>query len=453
MKISQSAKDTAAIPAMTFSLATNIGNKTLCLPSNTLNKNAVVSYYYDVDGTPYYNSVLTQKAMTGKCTVNTQAYAPTNISAVTINPEYPPEVPNGFQMYFVRYDQTMMAYANKTFVPFESNIIAGGKSPLAISTGYYDAEKAEITVPARILLMETDLGFLNVCLPEQTITGTWADVDNRYFGKGATYYIDKNGTPYTDALLTKMATTKACDQLLANALTPRHIENAVVNKILEGIAEPNLVFSRNATWLGNIYLPTGNFDNQAPQPIDVTNANTPLNVILSHVNVTEQVFPELIVNITYTDLNETSQSLTLCVPATTIPGWEYSNSNNTSYFYDTNGTPYADALLENEVACGSCSDGILAGECNASNQYCDPGTMTLINNCVYCGYTCPSSVPYCNTVNGICEAKCSDGTAAGSCSGTQYCDPVTFTLKNVCDKCGYECEPGTGSKDIPVIAE
>lgn len=380
VKISQSVLETADIPALTFSLVTNIGNKTLCVPANILSENIVVSYYYDMDGTPYFNSKLTQKAMAGKCTVNTQAYAPTDISAITITPEYPPEVPNGFQMYFVRYDQTMMAYANKTFVPFESNLIAGGKSSLAISTGYYDAEKAKITVPARILLMETDLGFLNVCLPEQTIAGTWADVDNRYFGKGAVYYLDKNGTPYVDELLTQPAISTACHVLLNKAYLPKDItqiemapfENqSPTSYIMMYIrrSEQNLMLFAQNTF----QKPTGG------EPLTFASGDqAPLIIHPGYEDTTNSVYtiPTRYLTV-YSDLG----AHTLCLPGQTITGtWNDNLSTpaylgpGTAFYFDKDGNPYSDTLLLNPV---DCEAEIVPTNTNSANSNTNKSTGNI----------------------------------------------------------------------------
>jgi len=98
--------------------------------------------------------------------------------------------------------------------------------------------------------------------------------------------------------------------------------------------------------------------------------------------------------------------------------------------------PYCDAT--GQCLSDRCADGTLLEECNGS-QYCDPTSKTLVNNCNFCGYTCPSDFPYCNATSGDCEAKCSDGTQAGSCNGDQYCDPNSFNLEYDCNQCGYSC--------------
>ncbi len=64
--------------------------------------------------------------------------------------------------------------------------------------------------PANIVTINTNVGVLNICLPKV------GQVETRF-------YVGKSGTLYSDALLTKRATTEACAVILNRAATPSSI--------------------------------------------------------------------------------------------------------------------------------------------------------------------------------------------------------------------------------------
>ncbi len=67
-------------------------------------------------------------------------------------------------------------------------------------------------------------------------------------------------------------------------------------------------------------------------------------------------------------------------------------------------------------------------------------TYILDEQCLSCG--CPSTTPYCDTVNGDCEARCSDGTLFGECNNNnQYCNAGEL-LSYQCGLCGIGCPSG-----------
>jgi len=253
VKITQSEINSAEIPAIAFSLVTDMGPKTLCLPAKTINQNSIVSYYFDIDGTPYFDSKLKNKVMNGTCRVNSIAYNPTTISGINFNASYPESVPDGFGIYFTRYDQNFYAMTNNTFAKMTSDdeidFVEGGKAPLVLSSGYFDSGQEESTVPARIYTVDSNLGTQTLCMPEQIITGQWNENDQKYLGKGTSYYYDTNGTPYTDALLTNMATSKPCNELLAEKIqntikqTYFDINDSDVSMLTSDGVKNDLIFS------------------------------------------------------------------------------------------------------------------------------------------------------------------------------------------------------------------
>jgi beta propeller repeat protein len=93
-----------------------------------------------------------------------------------------------------------------------------------------------------------------------------------------------------------------------------------------------------------------------------------------------------------------------------------------------------------------CADGTPSGQCNASQQYCNFGT--LVQDCQECGVVCPLSQPYC-AADGACQAKCTDGTNFNTCNaGQRYCSdgvllPYQCGACNVMCPTGYTCSNGS----------
>ncbi|MDZ7798998.1 MAG: hypothetical protein U5L76_05380 [Patescibacteria group bacterium] len=352
VKITQSEIDSAEIPAITFSLVTDIGNKTLCLPSNTINQGSVVSYYFDVDGTPYLDSNLKNKAMNSTCQVNSIAYDPTTISEINFNEPYPESIADSFAIYFIRYDQSMFAMADNTFVKMtpddEIDFVDGGKAPFTLGPGYYGAPE-EITVPARIYTVDSNLGTQTLCLPEQTITGEWNENDQKYLGKGTPYYYDQNGTPYTDVLLTNMATTKPCHELLKDSLTPYYISEASLSDTIDEYS--NIKFKRDNTELGVLYINNNQYSRNFDDSLN-PESKSPLLLAMETANLSEDVtFPARTITLKNANYDETEYTNTLCFPETTT-----SNGETIKYYYDQNGTPYTDVLLTNMATTKPCHE-------------------------------------------------------------------------------------------------
>ena len=117
---------------------------------------------------------------------------------------------------------------------------------------------------------------------------------------------------------------------------------------------------------------------------------------------------------------------------------------STTYYYYVCSASSGQEVCSNDYSfttLGVCPDGTYAGLCSGT-RYCDPVLLTLVDNCIQCSYVCPSATPYCNTANGQCLAGCNLTTPVGSCYNTQYCASAN-TFVNDCRQCGYTCPSGT----------
>ncbi|MFA6604576.1 MAG: Ig domain-containing protein, partial [Patescibacteria group bacterium] len=167
------------------------------------------------------------------------------------------------------------------------------------------------------------------------------------------YYYDTNGTPYFDSLLTNKATTLPCNQLLANKLDIGSIDDASVNIPVDsdGISNPEIYFIANFNPygypFGGLNLNTNDYFSSNIAQQYQPGAPFALEVFDDENHA---IIPERIINIQ-------SQGIThsLCLPETT-----YTDYMPNIYYYDTNGTPYADTFLTlpiTEIPCNEIIGG------------------------------------------------------------------------------------------------
>ena len=191
------------------------------------------------------------------------------------------------------------------------------------------SEMAPVVIPSSIMNLQTDRGNYAICVPATNLVS----VNNK------SYFYDTNGTPYLDSLLTQVAMTTPCNQILARGLKANIINDADINLAVPGYVSAR--FLRGASpdgELGHLFLN----DNYYVRSLAVENSSVPLQMVLGTLDPAN--IPNSIITI-QTDL-ATGISYSLCVPATTLGPAE-----EKSYFYDTNGTPYLDSLLMNRMSC------------------------------------------------------------------------------------------------------
>ncbi|MFA5070477.1 MAG: hypothetical protein WC528_04325 [Patescibacteria group bacterium] len=379
VKISQSVKEKAVTPPMTFSLVTDIGAKTLCFPSNVLTQNSVVSYYYDVDGTPYTDVRLTKMATPRTCKKMLAAgLKPTDIISGVPNKEWDFNIRASLDF---KRENTWLAHYNlqdQTFWDDSSVENSNTQTPLfieAVHAGF----GGNITINSQTFILNSNLGTNTICIPRTDII-EYSPVR---------YYYDINGTPYSDILLTKPILDKGCGELLVNSYNPSDITSMSLSKDWEVNARAATIeFVRNRTTLGRYLIEEHRYTSD--MTAQLPDSKSPLYIRLMHGGFIGNIN----IDARFATLQTNLGSLKICIPDSTII--EY---NPTIYYYDNTGKPYSDPFLKNSVVCLLCEDGTRADGCNASQQYCNSDTLTL---------------------------------------------------KKICEKCGYTCEPGTGSKSIPI---
>ncbi|MFC1662624.1 hypothetical protein ACFL04_00460 [Patescibacteria group bacterium] len=120
---------------MVFSLVSNIGVIDLCLPETTVKEDKVFHYYFDSNGTPYYNKPLTRQAVGFNCKQTlVKSYNPKSISEITKTRDYPfdhidrEDLRDVFAIYNVRYNKSLSMYVKNSgydgFIDQESDYVA-----------------------------------------------------------------------------------------------------------------------------------------------------------------------------------------------------------------------------------------------------------------------------------------------------------------------------------------
>ena len=320
-----------------------ISNRNLCLPESQVfpADNNPVSYYYDVNGTPYFDKKLTQMATPKPCNqLLANAFYPNDIFSASANlPVYDVDMPT---VYFlsnfedVGSSRGLLFLNNNQYNPQNSMRLPG--APLAVKLGHMDSQTS--IIPSRILRLETGIDTSHtLCLPESSVEPM--DVS----GGGTYYFYDTNGTPYHDSLLTQMATPKPCNQLLANALNLTRIDGANISTVLASPSMAEITFIHNASARGSLNLNTNYFTGDTWGVDDLNTTINPWGIMLMHGEDQAQNFPTMMINV---DSNNTSYRL--CVPASLVEA----NMDTTvpvHYFYDKYGKPYSDSLLIHNIIC------------------------------------------------------------------------------------------------------
>jgi len=194
-------------------------------------------------------------------------------------------------------------------------------------------EGSSAIVPARVLVMQSfDGDYYTLCLPDSLIRSEEREL----------YFYDNNGTPYYDSLMTDMATPKACNQLLANALDIDHVSNASVASTLDSPDIAEVHFIQNGAPIGSLDLNTNIFDENEWGSNDLF--INPLVIFLTHGEEGDQRFPNMRLGVESGD-----SRYSLCVPPSLVT--DYTHTGPIHYFYDSEGNPYRDSILTQRITC------------------------------------------------------------------------------------------------------
>jgi hypothetical protein len=331
---------------------------TLCVPTSNIPQTMYldpgeepeeVIYFYDTNGTPYYDSLLTNRALDQDCDVLlANALDVSAIDRAGINFAVRPEagIYDGIYVDFLNdfdeYQQDLgrLQLMDNQYMQNgwdEDDIV----SPLAIR--FFQHANQLQTLPARVMFIrqpEPGSAHYTLCVPTTEVPSIMQDPGNEI-----TYFYDTNGTPYYDSLLTDRALPRDCDDILANSLTINNIEGASISEVISDPEGALAGFARNAGALGTLDLSNNNYNSSFFEDPEVV-INDPMVLILGHASNDAEKFPYRTINI-----EGEEQNYRLCVPPSMIPGFDDNPNNYRLYFYDRFGKPYHDSLLLNRATC------------------------------------------------------------------------------------------------------
>ncbi|MFH1235592.1 MAG: hypothetical protein V1685_01485 [Parcubacteria group bacterium] len=153
------------------------------------------------------------------------------------------------------------------------------------------------------------------------------------------YYVDSDGNTYSDRGLTNRLNTVDCQTLVQKAYAPADLYNVTSSGTLN--LGQSTYASLTKSWSAPLgaYNSTDGFVDIGDDPLSLA----PLFIIGGNTTGGVLNTPEM--TITATDTNGAKN---LCLPAQK----DLADGDYFLYFYDTNGKPYADMLLQSRVACG-----------------------------------------------------------------------------------------------------
>lgn len=175
--------------------------------------------------------------------------------------------------------------------------------------------------------------FLTVCIGQTDVTKV---------------YVGRDGSTFTDAKLRNRTTTEACPSIIGRAFRPTKITGGTV------IAEPSTLNTELEWNFVRFFIGLARFtrfsEYQTPDgevPFVALPSDTPLYAgVNAPVNETT---PNAVFRIE-AETNSTSSSLTVCFPSLTVNP----NTGGPVYYFDVEGTPYNDIMLQNRAMTESC---------------------------------------------------------------------------------------------------
>jgi len=344
----------------------------LCLPDSHVPSfeinGAEPIYFYDNSGTPYYDSLLIEKAMTGSCSdVLARSLDVDSVNDAKVNVRVTEAydwqstygdwginaLPNikflsDFSEYTDDYGSLDLGANDYSYHNFEPNndII----SPLAVQVESNDDQSTR-TIPSRLVyIIDPDEQGHTLCLPQTTVLPETPLPINK-----SIYFYDNSGTPYYDSLLTRRALPQNCNEIIARVLDISDISNAQLDRVMDlgdintQFASFPLDYTDPGESMGGLNLVDNYFYHSTYMPPNSYNeVASPFTVFIDNFDNQENI------NLPYRNIIVTDsdgQNHNLCFPPSVVPGGDGLYNNNVQYFYDINGKPYADSLLFHRVTC------------------------------------------------------------------------------------------------------
>lgn len=320
-------------PAYLATITTNgqITN-TVCAPGNTNHQ----FLWFDALGNAYGSYDLSEPALTDCMDVKQRAYNPGIAYHVAPNTFYPYLTAsiltiafehNGVQQFHYRFDEDVFRSDN-------TNSQEVSRSPLEI---FFHSNENDVTFPARTIKYETFAGVQTLCIPETAVLGR---------APALSYFFDTLGTPYTDPLLQHQAISESCHSIVARSFSPQTISLATVAQPF--LAEPKNGFSVQLIKDNGIVrtFASDSTSSESGEWNGLVNSRSPLIVHLKNDTGDIIQTDERLIS-----LESDAGNLSLCVPASTVTVFNTEDMGYVDYFYDMDGKPYSDNLLQNPVPC------------------------------------------------------------------------------------------------------
>ncbi|MFC1687968.1 dockerin type I repeat-containing protein, partial [Patescibacteria group bacterium] len=247
-------EDEILLPARTATLYTDDlmdpVTTTLCIPETIVpgydltNQTSGVLYFYDVNGTPYHDSLLTDPVLDSGCnTLLANSFTPINIQSGVLNILYNDSTDfsmslgrNGESLGWLEGDGTIMGYWSD-----------GGADPNSTSPmwiGFASSMNNDpINLPENKATLETDdledPVTTTLCVPETTIPSY--DPINQT-SEGVLYFYNQLGKPYSDNLLTKRVLCDAPENFVCGDINSDGVVDGLdvedMNDYVNGGMEP-----------------------------------------------------------------------------------------------------------------------------------------------------------------------------------------------------------------------
>ncbi len=289
-------------------------------------------FYLSSDGTPYFDTLLSRRALVDSCsTILARGFQPTSIIT---GESYQPSIVS----YYSRdsYDFSLGVMYGSNFQPNSTSFTVAG-APLKVSaypSGFYPPTDLPVTMPANFFTLSTDQQqTVTICFPEVT----YSDYQNIYL-KG-TFYIGKDGTPYTDVHMLHRAIPENCPSILGRGLQPTY-----VNQVTPSVSQlPNyaLYFNRNSGYqnMGTLYT-------YGYQPgIGITSGTQAPLRVQYHNNGSGGVNAALLAHTLQLQTSPGNSTRTVCIPEVNA-----AFGDETVFYLGVSGLTYSDPFMR-QVVC------------------------------------------------------------------------------------------------------
>lgn len=330
-------------PSRTITLQYGTESKaiTLCLPEAQPPASGLFwgDLYFDNHGTPFTDSLLQTSATLHPCDqLLANSLRDTSITGGTMSTRSSSDPYAG--LYFI-HDLANQAETRTTATTSALTVdtgtsMDGSTSPLAL----YIVPEHNQTGPIKARTFDVQYLPIDNSPTPQTVTLCFPETQMIPVGAGGLsypvlYFYDKNGTPYFDNLLTRPALNAACMTIRANFLNPQNVTTASAPVSLG--SHGLYIYNRGdlaGVIDGSTWTPNANF---VPDTIA-----RPLAIVLGGGSASDLVdVPDMAIQ-----LEADGVQKTLC-----FRGQSQAHPGALAAFYDLNGQPYADALLQQPIGC------------------------------------------------------------------------------------------------------